>query len=58
MSKSREDADEVERAQLKILIRQALAKSEELEEEARALREENTRLKRLRDRRSRNSKTT
>ena len=58
MSKSREDADEVERAQLKILIRQALAKSEELEEEARALREEVARLKRLRDRLERNSKGT
>jgi hypothetical protein len=58
MSKSQEDSDEQERARLKILVRQALAKSEQLEEEARALREENARLRRLRDRRSRNSTST
>ena len=55
MSKSHEDAEEQERAQLKILVRQALAESERLEEEAKALREEIARLKRLRDRRRRNS---
>jgi len=58
MSKSHEDAEEQERAQLKILVRQALAESERLEEEARALREEVARLKRLRDRFERNSKGT
>jgi len=55
MSKSHEDAEERERAILKILVRQALAESERLEEEARALREEVARLKRLRGRRRRNS---
>jgi hypothetical protein len=55
MSKSHEDAEERERAILKILVRQALAESERLEEEAKALREEIARLKRLRDRRRRNS---
>jgi hypothetical protein len=55
MSKSHEDAEERERAILKILVRQALAESERLEEEAKALREEVARLKRLRDRRRRNS---
>ena len=58
MSKSHQDAEEQERAQLKILVRQALAESERLEEEARALREEVGRLKRLRDRLERNSKGT
>ena len=58
MSKSHQDAEEQERAQLKILVRQALAESERLEEEARALREEVARLKRLRDRLQRNSKGT
>jgi len=58
MSKSHQDAEEQERAQLKILVRQALAESERLEEEARALREEVARLKRLRDRLERNSKGT
>jgi cell shape-determining protein MreC len=58
MSKSQEDGDELERARLKILVRQALAKSEQLEEEARALREENARLRRLMDRRGRNSTST
>jgi hypothetical protein len=56
MSKSHEDTDERERTELKILVRQALAKSEQLEAEARALREENARLRRLRDRPGRNSK--
>jgi hypothetical protein len=55
MSKSHEDAEERERAILKILVRQALAESERLEEEAKALREEVARLKRSRDRRRRNS---
>ena len=55
MSKSHEDAEERERTILKILVRQALAESERLEEEAKALREEIARLKRLRDRRRRNS---
>jgi hypothetical protein len=55
MSKSQEDAEERERAILKILVRQALAESERLEEEAKALRQEVARLKRLRDRRRRNS---
>ena len=55
MSKSHEDAEERERAILKILVRQALAESDRLEEEAKALREEIARLKRLRDRRRRNS---
>jgi hypothetical protein len=36
MSKSQEDAEERERAILKILVRQALAESERLEEEAKA----------------------
>ena len=58
MSKSHQDAEEQERAQLKILVRQALAESERLEEEARALREEVARLKRLRYRLERNSKGT
>ena len=58
MSKSHEDAEERERAELKILVRQALAKSERLEAKARALREEVARLKRLRDRRGRNSTGT
>jgi hypothetical protein len=49
MSKSHEDAEERERAILKMLVRQALAESERLEEEAKALREEIARLKRLRD---------
>jgi hypothetical protein len=48
MSKSHEDAEG--RAILKILVRQALAESERLEEEAKAMREEIARLKRLRDR--------
>jgi hypothetical protein len=56
MSKSHEDSDERERTELKILVRQALAKSEQLEAEAKALREENARLRRLRDRPGRNSK--
>ena len=55
MSKSHEDAEERERAILKILVRQALAESERLEEEAKALREEVARLKRLRDRLERSS---
>jgi hypothetical protein len=55
MSKSQEDAEERERAILKILVRQALAESERLEEEAKALPQEVARLKRLRDRRRRNS---
>jgi hypothetical protein len=55
MSKSHEDAEERERAKLQMLIRQALAEGERLEAEAKALREENERLKRLRDRRGRNS---
>jgi len=55
MTKSQEDAEERERAILKILVRQALAESERLEEEAKALRQEVARLKRLRDRRRRNS---
>jgi small-conductance mechanosensitive channel len=50
MSKSHEDAEEIERAELKILVRQALAKIQRLEEQATALREENARLKRLRAR--------
>ncbi len=54
MSKSHEDAEERERAELKILVRQALAESERLEAEAKALREEVARLKRSRDRRGRN----
>jgi cell shape-determining protein MreC len=55
MGKSPEDADEQERSALKILLRQALAESERLEEKARTLREENARLKRLRARPGRNS---
>ena len=50
MSKSQEDAEERERAILKTLVRQALAESERLEEEAKALREELARLKRMRNR--------
>ena len=58
MSKSCHDADERERAALKILARLALEENERLKAEGKALREENARLKRLRDRRSRNSKAT
>jgi hypothetical protein len=52
MSKSRHDADERQRAALKILARLALEENERLKVE---LREENARLKRLRDRSKRNS---
>jgi cell shape-determining protein MreC len=58
MSKSPKDPDEQERAALRILVRQALADIERREEEARALREENARLKRLRDQPGRNSGST
>jgi hypothetical protein len=55
MSKSPEDAEERERAELRMLIRQALAEGERLEAQAKALREEIARLKRLRGRRGRSS---
>jgi hypothetical protein len=57
MSKSHEDAEERECAELRMLIRQALAKGERLEAEAKVLREENARLKRLKSQR-RNSTST
>jgi hypothetical protein len=49
MSKSPEDAEaeELERNKLKVLIGQAFAEIERREEQARVLREENARLKRL-----------
>ena len=58
MSKSREDAEaeELERAKLKVLIRQAFREIEWREEQARTLREENARLKRLSTRRGRHSR--
>jgi len=58
MSKSPEDAEteELERNKLKVLIRQAFAEIERREEQARALREENARLKRLRARAGRHSR--
>jgi hypothetical protein len=55
MTKSPDDAQEQERAELKTLVRQALAERERLQAEARALREENARLRRLRDQPKRNS---
>ena len=60
MSKSPEDAEaeELERNKLKVLIRQAFGEIERREEQARALREENARLKRLRDQPGRNSGST
>jgi hypothetical protein len=58
MSKSSEDAEERERAELRMLIGQAFAESERLEAKAKALREEIARLKRLRDRRGRSSTDT
>jgi hypothetical protein len=57
MSKSHEDTEERECAELRMLIRQAVAEGERLEAEAKALREENARLKRLKGRR-RNSTST
>jgi hypothetical protein len=57
MSKSLDDAEEQERAELRILIRQAFAEGERLEAKAKALREELARLKRSR-RRRRNSTST
>jgi len=54
-SKSRDDADERERAALKTLARLALEENERLKAEGKALREENARLKRLRDGPKRNS---
>jgi hypothetical protein len=58
MSKSPDDGDEQQRAALRILVRQAFAECERLEAEAKSLREELARLKRLRDRRGRNSTGT
>jgi len=55
MSKSLEDAEERECAELRNLIRQAFAESERLEAEAKALRDEIARLRRRRDRRGRSS---
>jgi len=55
MSKSRHDAEERERAALKILARLALEENERLKAEGKALREEIARLRRLRDRPKRNS---
>jgi hypothetical protein len=55
MTKSPDDAQEQERAKLKILVRWALAEGERLKAEARALRKENARLKRLRDQAKRNA---
>jgi hypothetical protein len=49
MSKSPEDteAEELERNELKVLIKQAFGEIERREEQIRVLREENARLKRL-----------
>jgi hypothetical protein len=58
MNKSHEDAEERERAELRMLIRQAVAEGERLEAEAKALREENAQLRRSRDRRGRNATST
>jgi hypothetical protein len=55
MTKSADDAQEQERAELVILVKKALAEGERLEAEANALRKEIARLKRSRDRPGRNS---
>jgi hypothetical protein len=55
MTKSPQDAEERERAELMILARRALEEREHLLAERRALREEIARLKRLRGRSKRNS---
>jgi len=58
MSKSPEDAEaeERERAKLKVLIKQAFGEIERREQQVRALREENARLKRLNARVGRHSR--
>jgi hypothetical protein len=55
MTKSPQDAEERERAELMILARRALEEREHLLAERRALREEIARLKRLMGRSKRNS---
>jgi hypothetical protein len=58
MSKSPEDAEaeELERSKLKVMIRQVFGEIERREEQVRALREENARLKRLSARAGRQSR--
>jgi hypothetical protein len=58
MGNSSDNAEERERAELRILARQALEERERLLAERRALLEEIARLKRSRDRPGRNSRGT
>jgi hypothetical protein len=55
MTKSTDDAQEQERAELVILVKKALAEGERLEAEANALRKEIARLKRSKVQPGRNS---
>jgi hypothetical protein len=57
MSKSPEEAEEQERAELRVLVRQAFAEYERLEAKAKALREELARLKRSKSRRRTSTST-